>query len=1065
MQASPPSDRAPTPNRTAFFAGALAVLVGSAVLTGWTLEIAALKSVLPAWVAMKANTAVGFILIGIASLLAGLEHQSGKSPSSVLWAGRLAGGLAALIGLLTLAEYAFNWDTVIDHWLFPEPAGAVGTSHPGRMAPDTALCFVLLAVGNEFARRARQHAVSLFAASLLGALVATTGLVEILSYFTPALRTYGWGGLTMMALPTAVTFAALGTALVGRAAPRPAVARAQSGAAAPLKLFLLLVGLAVGIIATGSFYYRIIERKFATQLTSELSAIADLKVNQVTQWRKERLGDAAILFRNPAFTALVRRTLAQPADADAERELRGWMGKYPGSYDYDQVRLLDAAGVTRLVIPAGRPPPADGILQLSLLALRSGQMESVDLHRGVQDGRIHLSTLVPVLDEQNAARPLGVFVLGIDPAKYLFPVIQGWPTPRRTAETLLVRRDGGDVLYLNDLRFRPNAALVLRGSLDRRDLPAARAVRGETGIVEGADYRGVPVVAALRAVPESPWFLVAKVDQAEAFAPIRGQLWQIIAAVGIVLFAAGAGVGLLWWRSRLDFYREQVTAAEALKASEVRFRRLFEAARDGILILDAETGVIVDVNPFLVGLLGYTREVFLGKTIWELGFFREIVANRDRFAEWQREEYIRYEDRPLENSAGRKIEVEFVSCRYWVGDHQVIQCIIRDITDRRRAEATLREAQLLLAEAEKLGHVGGWELDSETQELRWTEEVFRIHEVDLTYRPTVEAGINFYAPASRPVIAQAVQGALERGEPFDVELEIVTAKGNRRCVHSIGGADPTRRKVRGFLQDITAQKKAEEEIHRLNADLERRVQERTAELAAANTELEAFAYSVSHDLRAPLRGIDGFSRILLEDYAPKLDEEGRDSIQRVRAATRRMAELIDDMLELSRVSRAELRRVPVDLSAMAADVVGELRRSEPDRAVEVVIAAGVTVEGDPHLLRIVMENLLGNAWKFTVRRAGARIEFGGELQEGVPACYVRDNGAGYDEQFAAKLFGAFQRLHSAEEFPGTGIGLATVQRIVHRHGGRVWAEGRVDFGATFHFTLRAQAPARTKESS
>jgi signal transduction histidine kinase len=237
------------------------------------------------------------------------------------------------------------------------------------------------------------------------------------------------------------------------------------------------------------------------------------------------------------------------------------------------------------------------------------------------------------------------------------------------------------------------------------------------------------------------------------------------------------------------------------------------------------------------------------------------------------------------------------------------------------------------------------------------------------------------------------------------------------------------------------------------ATLERRVSERTAQLEATSKELEAFSYSVSHDLRAPLRAIDGFSRIVMEDHAPTLDQGGREHLERIRAAAQRMALLIDDLLNLSRLARAELRREPIDLTGLAHDIATELRQSEPERKVEFVITDGMRAVGDPHLLRAALQNLLGNAWKFTGRRDRGRVEVGTLHQDGERTFFIRDNGAGFDMSYAGKLFGAFQRLHGTADFPGTGIGLASVQRIIHRHGGQVWATGEVDKGATFYFTL------------
>jgi light-regulated signal transduction histidine kinase (bacteriophytochrome) len=261
------------------------------------------------------------------------------------------------------------------------------------------------------------------------------------------------------------------------------------------------------------------------------------------------------------------------------------------------------------------------------------------------------------------------------------------------------------------------------------------------------------------------------------------------------------------------------------------------------------------------------------------------------------------------------------------------------------------------------------------------------------------------------------------------------------------------------MEDITEKKQVQDELRRLNAELEDRVRDRTAELEAANKEMEAFCYSVSHDLRAPLRAIDGFSQELLQTYADRLDEQGKHYLQRVRAGSQRMAQLIDDLLQLSRLSRSEMQRQWVDLSSLAAVIATELKRLEPGRQVDFMIDPGLTAYCDPGLLRVVLENLLGNAWKFTSRHPQATIEFGMAESRGEMAFCVRDDGAGFNPAFAGKLFGAFQRLHKETDFPGTGIGLATVQRVIHRHGGTVWAEGAVEKGAAFYFTLPERGDA------
>ncbi len=381
--------------------------------------------------------------------------------------------------------------------------------------------------------------------------------------------------------------------------------------------------------------------------------------------------------------------------------------------------------------------------------------------------------------------------------------------------------------------------------------------------------------------------------------------------------------------------RARRQAEAALKASEARYRRLFETARDGIFILETAAGRIIDVNPYLVELLGYTRDQMLGKQLWELGPFRDIAASRDMFRDLQTKSYVRYDHLPLESSDGQRRDVEFVSNAYQANGTRVIQCNVRDITERKRTERV---------------------------------------------------------------------------------------------------------------------------IAALNVDLERRVSARTAQVGMINEELEAFSYSVSHDLRAPLRHVEQFGKLLLEDHAAQLDGQGRHYVERIQAATRRMDNLITDLLRLSRVALVEMAPQKVNVSALVEAIVADLRESDPTRRVEWVIAPAVVAEGDPSLLRVALDNLLTNSWKYTSKHSSARIEFGTFESEGGVVYFVRDDGAGFDMTRSEKLFGAFQRLHGEAEFPGSGIGLATVQRIVRRHGGRVWAEAAVERGATIYFTLGPAGP-------
>ena len=344
-------------------------------------------------------------------------------------------------------------------------------------------------------------------------------------------------------------------------------------------------------------------------------------------------------------------------------------------------------------------------------------------------------------------------------------------------------------------------------------------------------------------------------------------------------------------------------------------------------------------------------------------------------------------------------------------------------------------------------------LDTEGRVTTWSEGAERIK----GYQAEEIIGQHFskfYTPeaAAQGKPAQELKIAAEQGR-YEEEGWRVRKDGSRFWANIVVTAlrDKTGQ-LRGFgkvTRDITERKHTEEQLERQRVELARS----NVELIAANNELEAFSYSVSHDLRAPLRSIDGFSLALLEDYEEKLDEEGKDSLHRVRAATQRMGVLIDDLLNLSRVTRAEIKLQSVDLSAIGHSIAAELRDAQPQRRMEFCIQEGLQAYADPNLMRIALENLLGNAWKFTSKRDSARIEFGQTNSNGNLVYFIRDDGAGFDRAYADRLFGAFQRLHDKTDFPGTGVGLATVQRIIHRHGGRIWAESAVQKGATFFFTL------------
>jgi PAS domain S-box-containing protein len=312
-------------------------------------------------------------------------------------------------------------------------------------------------------------------------------------------------------------------------------------------------------------------------------------------------------------------------------------------------------------------------------------------------------------------------------------------------------------------------------------------------------------------------------------------------------------------------------------------------------------------------------------------------------------------------------------------------------------------------------------------------------------------------PEDRERVSDQFRRCAEHSEPCTLEFRHTGSNGRRRWIRAYGrgfaGDRSPRKRMVGVVQDVTEEKSAAGKIRQLNDELEATVRSRTAELQASLDDMNTFSYSVAHDLRAPLRAVLGFSERLKEDFSAQMDEEGRHYIERVHIAGRRMSEVIDALLSLSRLTRIELRREHVNLSDMVAREVQSLREEQPQRNIDCTIEQGVVVDADAALLRIVVENLLRNAWKFTSKHSTARIEFGCMDAEGGTAYFISDDGAGFEDSRSSQLFVPFRRLHLARDFEGIGVGLATVQRIVQRHGGKIWATGAPEKGARFCFTL------------
>jgi PAS domain S-box-containing protein len=571
-----------------------------------------------------------------------------------------------------------------------------------------------------------------------------------------------------------------------------------------LSVFIVL---AAGIVASGFFFYGNYKKHFRAEIERQLSAVAELKVNELAEWRAENLADAAIFFKNASFSDLVRQFLEKPKESAGRDQLRIWLSRFQAAHEYDRIFLLDVHGVERISIPDTSEPVAAHLLEQAPEILRSGRITFVDFHRDAPDGPIHISVLVPVFDDGKNTRVMGILVLLIDPEKYLYPYISRWPTLSRTAETLIVRRDGNDALFLNELRFQKNTALNLRSPLGNKDMPAVQAALGQEGFMEGKDYRGVPVFAALRAVRDSPWFLVARMDVAEAFAPLRERVGVMIVLIGSLLLGAGGGTGFVWRHQRAHFYRERYEAAEALRAVSLRKEALLSAVPD----------IIIEVD---------SNKVYTWANLAGLEFFGEDVIGKEAAFYFEGEQDTYQIVKPMFNGHEGVIYVESWQrrrdgekrllawwCRVLKDDNGRVTGALssaRDITESKRAEEALNKSEAKYRNLVENASIGIFRTKIDGSRVLDANprlcEILGMTREEFVGQPSAIAWAH---PEQREELVRLLR---EKGNVSNYEIDLRTKSGEIRTVLMSMTTYPELGYIEGGLQDINERRRAEEAL-------------------------------------------------------------------------------------------------------------------------------------------------------------------------------------------------------------------------------------------------------------
>ncbi len=1026
----------------------LLIFVGFAVLVGWALDIEVLKRISPGLVSMKANTALCFSLTGVSLWLLEKE-RSGKRARRIAAACAL---IAMMVGLLTLSEYLFGWDFQIDQLLFQDRLPDAVAFHPGRMSHATAVNFILtgmalLLLGLRAFRSAQ----------LLALATALVSLLAFIGYLYSAESLYAITAYSSIALHTVVGLITLSVSILFAQADRGMMSMITSNTAGGILARRLLpaaivVPLTLGWVRLEGQRAGLFGLEFGVALFVLASAV---------------IFTALILWNAIALNRVdVKRRQAELETIEGRKRLASIINSaMDGVITVDEnqrILLFNEAAEKMFGCPASEAV-GQSIERFIPERFRDTHREHIHAF-----GETNSDTRV--MGGPRAIR--GLRANGEE-----FPVEASISKVEAGGQKLLTvilrditerKRDEEAVRALEE-RFSKafNASPIPMSIVTHKE---GRYIDVNESFLSNSGYSREEIIGRttidinLYADPEERDRLrqilneQGRIRNAEVHRRIKsGEVRVAIASSEIITLN-----GEMCILTTTEDITERKRAEEALRESESRKEAILKSALDSIITIDGE-GKIIEFNPAAEKMFGYAQQEVIGKLMADLMIPPSLRdAHNSGLARYLATGEVHILNKLTElramRSDGTEFPIELTITAIGSQAAPLFTGFIRDITGRKQAEQTLRESEQRFRATFEQAAVGIAHVSLDGKWLRVNqklcdivgytrEELLERSFRDITHPDDLDADLDY--------ISQMLSGKIQT---YSIEKRYIRKDGSEvwinLTVSLARGSSGEPEYFISVLEDITERKQIEQLVRDLHGSLERRVAQRTAQLEAANKELEAFSYSVSHDLRAPLRHIDGFTKLLVKRESERLDSTSSRYLRIISESVAKMGLLIDELLALSRTSRQEMRTSRVELNNLIKEAQSELAPAIEGRSIQWQIGQLPAVEGDAMLLRAVVVNLLSNAIKYTRPRPQARIEIGASSSGDRVVVFVSDNGVGFDMQYADKLFGVFQRLHREDEFEGTGIGLATVRRIINRHGGAVWAEGEKDRGATFYFTLK-----------